>query len=125
MSRKYPVGNCEPSNVYYEKLDPCRMNYITKHNKIRNSFNNIPRDLLIQENFNNCKEQCLVQPVLNVGSSCTTDNRWPHQWANLTPEDKGGYVMVVKKKDNEIIKPIMGKIEIPNYFQPQLNKSST
>lgn len=40
-----------------------------------------------------------------------------HQWANLSPNEQGGYVRLVKKK-KDIVKPVMGKIDIPNYFWP-------
>ena len=105
MSNKWPVGNCEPSTIYYEKPDACRMNFVTKHNKIRNLFTAIPKELAAKEGFNVCTEQRLIQPKLNVGPACgkpvipsNTENPsvWPHPWANLSPNHMGGYVRVVK-----------------------------
>lgn len=125
MSKEWPIGNCEPSNTYYEKPDPCRINYITKHNQVRNLFQAIPRDLVIQEDFNACKEQTLIQPKLNVGSQCKPPKEpkpmvanWEHGWANLTPNERGGYVRYVNKKKT-VVAPVMGKIDIPNYFYPK------
>jgi len=60
---------------------------------------------------------------LNVGSHCKPTSKlqpnakWEHGWANLTPNEKGGYVRYVNNQ-REVVAPVMGKIDIPNYFYP-------
>jgi hypothetical protein len=83
----------------------------------------VPRDLILKEDFNVCREQTIVQPKLNVGSPCQPPEpqpqvaTWEHGWANLTPNERGGYVRYVSKQ-KEVVAPVMGKIDIPNYFYP-------
>jgi hypothetical protein len=88
-------------------------------------FSAIPRDLAVKENFNSCIEQTLIQPKLNVSSPCKPKHStptWEHGWANLTPNERGGYVRYVKKQ-KEVVAPVMGKIDIPNYFYPPYNNN--
>lgn len=127
MSKKWPIGNCEPLPY---KINECDINVITKDNKIQNVFSNIPRDLLVQENFDICDEPVIIQPKMNVGPKCGNhieqpkpqNQCWPHEWANLSPDHKGGSIRIVRKK-SEKIAPVMGKIDIPNYFMPPYTQS--
>lgn len=114
MSKKWPVGNCRPEEV--ELPEFCSVNTITKDNKIRNLMKNVPVELF---STNICNEQPVWQPVLNVGSNCKggyMDRQL--KWANLSPNQKGGYARVVQNEKKEQVVSVMGKIDIPNYFMP-------
>jgi hypothetical protein len=131
--RVYPVGNCYPNSEYVlHPPDPCAINVITNDNKIFNKFNSIPQEYDVREGFNVCHEQRLIQPKLNLGGACKGEkaynerNRW-REWANLSPNKRGGYVRLVEermegtkvKNKKEKVFSVMGKIDIPNHFMPK------
>lgn len=128
--RVYPVGNCYNNSEYKLDLsDPCKLNVITNDNKIRNKFNLIPLEYDLREGFNVCQEQRLIQPKLNLGGACKgkkayLERNHGHEWANLSPDQRGGYVRLVderQKQKKESVFSVMGKIDIPNHFMPKKN----
>ena len=134
MNKQTLSGNCYPNERYAVPYNPCKLNQIARNNQIYNSFHSIPREYDVREDFNVCDSQTIIQPKLNVGTPCRAKNHplnrmsW-REWANLTPVQKdermGGYVRLVHETrknrknqyESEVI-PMMGKIDIPNYFMP-------
>ena len=127
MSESYRyVGNCQP-NSNITQNDLCNINAITKDNKIRNLLQVVPQeyDVMFREGFDVCRDsQRLIQPKLEGPGKCSGNYmKRPdyHQWANLSPQNMGGDVLIVNKvgkKYKKKVAPVMGKIDIANYYMP-------